>query len=153
VLNSDYKDMLQVLLDNGVKFLLVGAYAMGAHGYPRATGDIDIWVEPSVENSGRVYRSMAAFGAPLHEIDETTFAKPAVVFQIGIAPRRIDIITGISGVEFDEAYQQRQVVEIEGMPVPILSLKDLVRNKRATGRDKDRLDADRLEKKSPQDNI
>ena len=64
MLNSDYKDMLQVLLDNGVKFLLVGAYAMGAHGYPRATGDIDIWVEPSAENSARVYRSMAAFGAP-----------------------------------------------------------------------------------------
>jgi len=146
MLNSDYKDMLQVLLDNGVKFLLVGAYAMGAHGYPRATGDIDIWVEPSAENSERVYRSMEAFGAPLHEIDDATFATPGVVFQIGVAPRRIDIITTISGVEFNEAYQQRQIVEIEGLSITILSLYDLIRNKKATGRDKDRLDADQLEK-------
>lgn len=145
MLNSDYKDMLQVLLDNRVKFLLVGAYAMGAHGFPRATGDIDIWVEPSAENSARVYRSMAAFGAPLHEIAEATFTTQGVVFQIGVAPRRIDIITTISGVGFREAYEQKQVVEIEGMPIPILSLDDLIRNKRATGRDKDRLDADRLE--------
>ena len=149
MLNSDYKDMLQVLLDQGVKFLLVGAYAMGAHGYPRATGDIDIWVEPSHENSTRVYRSMAAFGAPLHEIDEATFVTPGVVFQIGVAPRRIDIITAISGVGFDEAYQQRRIVEIEGLGVPTLSLGDLIRNKRATGRDKDRLDADRLERERP----
>lgn len=146
MLNSDYKDMLQVLLDNGVRFLLVGAYAMGAHGYPRATGDIDIWVEPSAENSERIYRSMVAFGAPLHEIDETTFVKPDIVFQIGVAPRRIDIITAISGVGFNDAYQQRQIVEMEGLSIPILSLGDLIRNKRATGRDKDRLDADQLEK-------
>ena len=149
MLNSDYKDMLQALLDHGVKFLLVGAYAMGVHGYPRATGDIDIWVEPSSENSTRVYRSMAAFGAPLHEIDEATFATPGVVFQIGIAPRRIDIITAISGVGFDDAYQQRQIIEMEDLSIPILSLGDLIKNKRATGRDKDRLDADRLEKERP----
>ena len=146
MLNSDYRDMLQVLLDNGVKFLLVGAYAMGAHGYPRATGDIDIWVEPSEDNSRRVYRSLAAFGAPLHQIDENTFVKPSIVFQIGIAPRRIDIITTISGIEFERAYQQRLTIEVDGLPVPILSYDDLVKNKRATGRDKDRLDADRLEK-------
>lgn len=149
MLNSDYKDMLQVLLDNDVKFLLVGAYAMGVHGYPRATGDIDIWVEPSSDNSARVYHSMVEFGAPPHEIDETTFATPDVVFQIGVAPRRIDIITTISGVGFDDAYQQRQIVEIEGLPIPILSLGDMIRNKRATGRDEDRLDADRLEKERP----
>ena len=145
MLNSDYKDMLQILLGNGVKFLLVGAYAMGAHGYPRATGDIDIWVEPSADNSRRVYRSLAAFGAPLHEIDEATFVRPGIVFQIGVAPRRIDIITAISGVRFDDAYQQCQIVEIEELPIPILSRSDLIRNKRATGREKDRLDADRLE--------
>jgi len=146
VLNSDYKDMLQVLLDNGVKFLLVGAYAMGAHGYPRATGDIDIWVEPSADNSQRVYRALAAFGAPLHEIDEATFIQPGIVFQIGIEPRRIDLMSAVSGVTFDEAYQHRQTVEIEGLPIPILSCDDLIKNKRATGRDRDRLDADRLEK-------
>jgi len=149
VLNSDYKDMLQVLLENGVKFLLVGAYAMGAHGYPRSTGDIDIWVEPSPENSRRVYHALAQFGAPLQEVDETTFVKEGVVYQIGVAPCRIDVMSAVSGVQFHEAYQHRKVVEIEGMSIPILSYDDLVRNKRATGRDKDRLDADRLEKDRP----
>jgi hypothetical protein len=146
VLNSDYRDMLQVLLNNGVKFLIVGAYALGAHGYPRATGDIDIWVEPSADNSSRVYRALTEFGAPLHEIDETTFIKPGIVFQIGVAPRRIDIISKISGVEFDQAYPKRQIVEVDGLSVPILSYEDLIQNKRATGRDKDRIDVDRLEK-------
>lgn len=145
MLNSDYKEMLQALLDNKVKFLLVGAYAMGAHGYPRATGDIDIWVEPSVDNSRRVYRSLVTFGAPLHEIDEATFTKSGIVFQIGVAPRRIDIITAISGVMFDQAYQNCQIIEIEELPIPILSRSDLIKNKRATGRDRDRIDADRLE--------
>src|SRR5512146_2077084 len=106
--------MLQVLLDHEVRFLLVGAYAMGAHGFPRATGDIDIWVESSAENSPRVYRAMVAFGAPLHEIDEATFAAPGVVFQIGVAPRRVDIITAISGVGFKEAYEHRQVIDLDG---------------------------------------
>lgn len=147
MLNSDYRDMLQVLLDKGVKFLLVGAYAMGAHGYPRATGDIDIWVEPSSDNSSRVYHALADCGAPLDEINETTFVKPGIVFQIGVAPRRIDMISSISGVDFDQAYRRRQTVEIDGLSVPILSQEDLIKNKRATGRDKDRLDADRLEKR------
>ncbi len=146
MLNSDYRDMLQLLLDHQVKFLLVGAYAMGIHGYPRATGDIDIWVQPSAENSRNVYGSLAAFGAPLHEIDEATFAESGVVFQIGVAPRRIDIITAISGVDFDRAYEQRQTVDVEGLTISVLSYGDLIQNKRATGRDQDRLDADRLEK-------
>ena len=150
MLNSDYRDMLQLLLENGVRFLLVGAYAMGAHGYPRATGDIDIWVESGEDNSSRVYRALAEFGAPLGEIDEATFVKPGVVFQIGVAPRRIDVMSSISGVGFDQAYEHRQIVEIDGLSVPILSLEDLIQNKRATGRTKDRLDARQLEKRRPQ---
>ena len=149
MLNTDYKDMLQVLLDNGVRFLLVGAYAMGAHGYPRATGDIDIWVEPSADNSRRVYRALTKFGAPLAQLDEDTFVKRDIVFQIGIAPRRIDVISAISGVEFADAYGRRQIVEIEGLSIPVLSRDDLIRNKRASGRDRDRLDADRLERDKP----
>jgi hypothetical protein len=88
---------------------------------------------------------MMMFGAPLHQIDESTFAAPGIVFQIGVAPRQIDIITTISGVGFAEAYDRSQVVEIDELPIRVLSLEDLIRNKRATGRDKDRLDADRLE--------
>jgi len=145
LLNEDYRDMLRVLSGNGVRFLVVGAYAMGAHGYPRATGDIDIWVEASPENSEKVYQSLGAFGAPLQQVNEGTFAERGIEFQIGVAPRRIDIVTGISGVDFDEAYARRQIVDLEGLGVPMLSHSDLIRNKRATGREKDRLDADRLE--------
>ncbi len=148
MLNNDYKEMLQLLLDNGARFLLVGAYAMGAHGYPRATGDMDIWVEPTQDNSKRVYRSLVQFGSPLQDINDKTFVEPGIVFQIGVVPRRIDIITTLSGLEFDQAYPQRQIVEIEELRIPILSLGDLIRNKRATGRDKDRLDADQLENES-----
>jgi len=138
--------MLRVLSDNGVRFLVVGAYALGAHGYPRATGDIDIWVDPSPENSKRVYHSLEVFGAPLQQVNEDAFTERGIVFQIGVAPRRIDIITAISGVEFSEAYPQRQVADLDGLSVPMLSCRDLIRNKRATGREKDRLDADQLER-------
>lgn len=145
MLNEDYKEMLQILLDNEVKFIVVGAYAMGAHGYPRATGDIDIWIEPSESNSKAVYRSLIAFGAPVGDIDETTFVEKGIVFQIGVAPRRIDIITQVSGLKFNEAHQQHEVIDVEGLALPFLSQSDLIKNKRATGREKDRLDADRME--------
>jgi hypothetical protein len=147
LLNDDYKDILRILSDNSVRFLVVGAYAMSAHGYPRATGDIDIWVEPSPENSRLVYQSLVVFGAPVGQIDPNAFAERDIVFQIGIVPRRIDIITGISGVEFGQAYPKRQMIDIEGLAVPVLSYADLIRNKRASGRPKDHLDADRLEER------
>lgn len=141
MLNEDYKDMLQILLNNKVKFLVVGAYAMGAHGYPRATGDFDIWVEASAENSERVYQSLAKFGAPLSEVTKETFREEGIIFQIGVAPRRIDIITKIEGVDFKQAYYRRQDIEIEGIKMPFLSKKDLIKNKESVGREKDALDA------------
>lgn len=146
MLNEDYKEMLQILLSNEVKFLIVGAYAMGAQGYPRATGDFDIWVEPSSENSKNVYNSLAEFGAPLEQINTETFTEKGIIFQIGIVPRRIDILTFIDGVEFDKAYQDKKNIEIEGIAIPFLSKKDLIKNKEATGREKDKLDAAYLKK-------
>ena len=145
MLNEDYKEMLQLLLDNKVKFLVVGAYAMGAYGYPRATGDFDIWVEASAENAKRVYKSLAEFGAPLTEVTEQTFCELGIMFQIGVAPRRIDFITRIDGVEFDKAYTQRQQIQIDDLNIPFISKEDLIKNKLSTGRDKDRLDADYLQ--------
>ena len=145
MLNEDYKEMLQLLLDNKVKFLVVGAYAMGAYGYPRATGDFDIWIETSCENAKRVYNCLAQFGAPLAEITEETFCQEDVVFQIGVAPRRIDIITKIDGVEFDKAYVEREEIEIEGISIPFISKENLIKNKLSTGRDKDKLDAKYLQ--------
>ena len=145
MLNDDYKEMLQLLLNNKVKFLVVGAYAMGAYGYPRATGDFDIWIEASVENSKRVYMALQQFGAPLTEIKETTFCQKDLIFQIGVAPRRIDIITNVDGVNFVEAYTAREEIELDDMNVPFISKANLIKNKKATGREKDRLDATTLE--------
>ena len=140
MLNEDYKEMLQNLLRNEVKFLVVGAYAMAAYGYPRATGDFDIWVDTTLENSQRIYKSVSDFGAPLSGITERTFTEKGIVFQIGVAPRRIDIITHIDGVEFHNAYQDKEEVEIENMKIPFLSKSNLIKNKKSTGREKDKID-------------
>ncbi len=147
MLNKDYREMLQILLKNKVKFLVVGAYAVGLYGYPRATGDFDIWVKATYENSGKIYRSLKEFGSPLDEIEENTFCEDGAVFQIGVAPRRIDIITTIDGVDFSEAYSNRVEIEIDGIKIPFISREDLIRNKLATGREKDRLDAENIGKK------
>lgn len=144
MLNEDYRDMLQILLGDEVRFLVVGAYAMGAYGYPRATGDIDIWVDTSHKNSKKVYASLAKFGAPLTNISERTFTEEGIIFQIGIAPRRIDIITHIDGVRFEDAYESKEVIEVEGLHIPFISKDNLIKNKRSTGREKDKLDADYL---------
>lgn len=144
MLNEDYKDILQILLENKVKFLVVGAYAMAAHGYPRATGDFDIWVETSVENSKKTYKSLIDFGADIKDISEKTFTEKEIVFQIGVAPRRIDIITHIDGVDFPTAYKTKQDIMLESMKIPFLSKENLIKNKEATGRLKDKADADSL---------
>lgn len=144
MLNKDYKEMLQILLDNEVEFLVVGAFAMGAYGYPRATGDIDIWITTTPENSQKTYKALAQFGAPLEQINEQTFCEEGMVFQIGIAPRRIDIITRIDGVDFKQAWKKRNPITIDKLTVPFISKLDLIKNKDSTNRDKDRLDAEQL---------
>lgn len=148
MLNEDYKEMLQLLLNNEVKFLVVGAYAMGAHGYPRATGDFDIWVEASEENSQKIYKSLCEFGAPLFNITEKTFTEKRIVFQIGVIPRRIDIITHIDGVNFEEAYETKELIEIENLQIPFISQENLIKNKQSTNREKDKIDARYLKNKS-----
>jgi hypothetical protein len=144
MLNEDYKEMLQVLSENKVRFLIVGAYAMGIYGYPRATGDFDIWVENTKDNSERIYKALSQFGAPLTEINPGTFSEKGIIFQIGVAPRRIDIISHIDGVEFKEAYKNKEEIEIEAIKIPFISKQSLIKNKESTGREKDRLDVDYL---------
>ncbi len=148
MLNEDYKEMLRCLRTNDVKFLVVGAYALGAYGYPRATGDMDIWIMAAADNSEKLYESLKEFGAPLAQIDEHTFAKQGIIFQIGVAPWRIDIITKIDGVEFEDAYGRRKDIKIGGLVIPFISKEDLIKNKLSTGREKDRLDAEQLRSKS-----
>ena len=146
MLNPDYREILSIFSEENVEYLLVGAYALAAHGNPRATGDIDLWVRPVTENVLRIYRALTLFGVPIDRLKEDDFLQPDVVFQIGIAPRRIDILTSISGVhEFEDAWQERMEVELEGMSVPVISRRHLIENKRAAARPQDLADVAWLE--------
>ena len=144
MLNPDYKDMLRALSDANIDFLLVGAYAVAADGHPRATGDLDLWVRPDSETAPRVYRVLAEFGAPLHDLTIDDLASPGMVFQIGVEPSRIDILTAISGVAFDDAWGNRMSIEIDNIKFNVIGRSDLIVNKRACGRPKDIADAETL---------
>ena len=145
MLNEDYKDILHALSEEKVRFILVGAYALAAHGYPRATMDIDIWVMPSSDNADAVLRALRRFGAPLHNLTKEDLQTDGTIFQIGVAPRRIDIITAASGLQFEPTYRNSISIDIEGIEVRIPTIGDLILNKRATGRTKDLADAEVLE--------
>jgi hypothetical protein len=137
--------MLSAFIAGGVEFLIVGAYALAAHGVPRATGDLDFWVRPSDENARRVLQALDVFGAPLHDLSAEDLTQPDLVYQIGVEPVRIDILTEIDGVAFDEAWAGRVVSEIDGLRVPVIGRAELIRNKRALGRTKDLADIEALE--------
>lgn len=148
VLNDDYLDMLAALLQAQVEFVLVGAYAMAVHGTARATADINLFVRPSTANAQRVLQALTSFGAPLqaHDVTGEDFAVPGTVYQIGLPPRRIDLLTAIDGVGFDEAIRNAVVTQFGELQVPVIGKAELLRNKRASGRDKDRIDAELLDK-------
>jgi len=147
-MNRDFAEMLSALSAEGAEFLVVGAYAMAAHGYPRATGDIDLWVRPSPENAQRVLRALRTFGAPLFDLQATDLLGSDTVFQIGLPPNRIDILTGITGVSFEDAWPSRVTSSIGGLEIPVLGMAQLLTNKRATGRPKDQADLAWLESKT-----
>ena len=129
--------MLSALSESDADYLIVGAHALAAHGLPRATGDLDIWVRPTKENADCVWTAIERFGAPRRNLSRDDFCTPDVVFQIGIEPNRIDILTSITGVEFDEAWQHRKLAQINEIPVSILGRDQLLKNKQAVGRPKD----------------
>ena len=145
-LNEDFRDLLVLLADAGVDFIVVGAYALALHGAPRASGDIDVFVRPSPANAERVVQALAQFGAPLQSAGVTAadLAQPGAVYQIGLPPRRIDLLTEISGVSFDEAWASRVAAEVEGRTVPFIGREALLKNKQAAGRPKDLADIARL---------
>jgi predicted nucleotidyltransferase len=150
MLNKDYKEMLECLLEESVRFLLVGAYAVAVYGYPRATKDIDLFVLATPENACSLMRALSRFGAPLSGVSEADFSSEGIIFQIGSSPRRIDILTRISGVDFERAYANKKTISVEGMEVPVISLDDLIANKRATGRTQDLADVEKLQSVQPQ---
>ena len=145
MLNSDFRDILSAFCEEKVEFMLVGAYAVAAHGLPRATGDIDLWVKCSEKNAERVWAAIMNFGAPLANISKQDFITRGNVVQIGVTPRRIDILTQITGVEYEEAEQQSITIEIEGIAIPVIGLAHLVQNKSAVGRPQDKADVARLQ--------
>jgi hypothetical protein len=147
-MNRDFRDLLAEFNAHSVEFLVVGAHALAAHGHVRATEDLDVWVRPDPQNAKRVLNALKAFGAPLHDLTEKDLATPGVVFQIGVAPLRIDILTAIDGVDFADAWAGRLITTFADQPTAVLSREHLIKNKRAAARTQDLADVEKLEGKA-----
>lgn len=144
--SRDFRDIIAGFLQAEVRFLIVGAHALGIHGVPRATADLDIWIEPTPENAARVWRALLAFGAPVHGlgITESDLCSPDMVAQLGVPPYRIDLLTGVSGVTFGEAWAARIEEQFEDLRAPFIGRTEFVRNKRASGRTRDLADLEAM---------
>jgi hypothetical protein len=146
-LSKDLREFVGLLNSNGVEYLIVGAFAVAFHGFPRLTGDLDIFVRPSAENAARVVRALAEFGFAALGVGVDDLQSSGNVVQLGVSPNRIDLLTAISGVTFDEAWATRTAGELDGIAVPFIGREALLRNKRSTGRAKDLGDAEELQKR------
>ena len=144
LLTDDFKEFLRLLNANRVDYLLVGGFAVGLHGYPRATVDLDIWVAPTTENARRVIDTLVSFGFGEAALNVKLFTDPRSLVRFGVPPFRIGVMTSIDGVNYEACRARAVVFDIEGMPVPVISLPDLKINKRAAGRHKDLADLDNL---------
>ena len=144
-MNQDFVEMLSELSAAGAEFIIVGAHALAVHGLPRATGDLDIWIRSTPENAGKVWKALMVFGAPLDQLSMNDLSTPGIIFQIGVVPCRIDILTDIDGVEFDEAWANRRYIKIHGIDIPVIGMQELLKNKKAAGRPQDIADVTRLE--------
>lgn len=143
-MNPDFVGLLRALSEAEARYLIVGAYAVTFHSRPRATGDLDIWIDATPENASRVMGALVAFGAPLMDLTETDLATPGIVYQIGVPPRRIDLLTSITGVTFDEAWPARVSGPFGEIECPFIGRAELARNKRALGRRQDLADLELL---------
>lgn len=145
-MNRDFAEMLLALSDAGVDFLVVGAHARAAYGEPRATKDLDIWVRPSAQNAKRVWAALESFGAPLFDFTLEELSRPGMTFQLGLPPYRIDILTELTDLTFDEAWANKTISVFGGATYPVIGKREFIRNKRATGRPQDLVDADHVER-------
>ena len=145
--NRDFRDLFAEFNAAGVEYLLVGAHALAVHGHIRATKDLDVWVRPSPQNADRVLRALRSFGAPTDKIAADDFSRPGTTLQIGVDPLRIDILTAIDGVDFDQAWRNQMTTRFADQAVNVISREDLIRNKRATGRTQDLADVEALERR------
>lgn len=147
VLNQDFREFVELLIKHEVQYLITGGYAVGVYGHPRYTGDIDIWVGTSSENAKKLVTVFNDFGLASFGLTSDHFTEREQMIQIGYPPHRIDILTSIDGVSFAEAYPARNTIEIDGLKIPFISLEDLIRNKRATGRGIDLDDLKNLQRR------
>ena len=144
-MNSDFKELLLAFNAHGVEYLIVGAHALAAYGHVRATKGLDVWVRPDRENAQRVLKGLSDFGAPLGDLTADDLSKGGTIFQIGMPPLRIDVITEIDGVDFEDAWPDRLQTGFAGVPAFVISRRHLIRNKKAAGRLQDLADVEKLE--------
>lgn len=145
MLNKDFREFVELLDSGGVEYLVVGGYALAAHGHPRYTGDLDIWIRSTPENADRLLHALSSFGFGGLGLKREDFLQPGAVVQLGYPPSRIDLLTGLSGVDFDACYPKRVEMTIAGVRLPIIGLEEFRANKRASGRAKDLADLESLD--------
>ncbi|MCU0389493.1 MAG: nucleotidyltransferase [Thermoflexibacter sp.] len=146
VLNEDFKEFIKLLNDNGVKYLIVGGYAVALHGYPRYTKDLDFWIWIDRENAEKTVKSLKEFGFASLGLTAEDFLDPENIVQLGYPPNRIDLITDLTGLTFEDSYRNRKEVDFEGIKINFISVDDLITNKKKAGRLQDLADAEKLEK-------
>jgi hypothetical protein len=144
-LNSDFRDLFSALSDAEARYLVVGAYAVVHHSEPRYTKDLDVWAEPTAQNAERVLRALASFGAPVAQLRAADLCDPETVYQIGIEPNRVDVLTALPALEFGSAWERSVITTYGGVEIRVLGLDDLILTKRTLGRPQDLLDVERLE--------
>lgn len=144
--NPDFKEFVQLLIKNQVEYLIVGGYAVSIHGYPRYTGDLDIWINSTDSNAQKVLSCIKEFGFSSSELTESDFTKKYGIIQLGYPPVRIDIINNVDGVNFEECFQKKSIIEVENLQVNFISLEDLITNKKTTARPRDIDDVENLSK-------
>ena len=142
--NSDFTDLLKLFSDKKVKYLIIGGYAVIQYAEPRYTKDLDVWISTDISNAKSVYKALKEFGAPLAELSEADFSEEGYFYQLGVPPMRVDILMGIPGIEFEEAWKKRVEIDFDGLLVTFISREDLITAKRASGRPQDLIDADTL---------
>ena len=142
--NRDFRDLLKLFNDHGVEYLLVGAYAVIYHAEPRFTKDMDLWINPTPQNAGRTWDALRDFGAPLRDLTREDLATPEIVYQIGVAPNRVDLMTSVTGLTFPEAWAGRISARYADLEISVVGRQQLIKIKTALGRTQDRLDLENL---------
>jgi predicted nucleotidyltransferase len=146
MLTKDFKDFVELLIKHQVEYLIIGGYAVGIHGYPRYTGDLDVWLNPTNKNSENILNAVKEFGFSSNNLTVDDFTKKGNIIQLGYPPIRIDLLTEIDGVQFKECYKNREKIKIQGINIDFISYNDLIKNKTASGRHRDLDDLENMKK-------